>query len=217
MMAILYSSRDCPFAIRARMALAYAGIQCEIREADPAHIPQELAAVAPTATIPALHIADGEVLEQSMDILHWAVLASDPDGWMDFEVELLDEMNDLVHINDVSFNKDLELYRHSKSGDPHAHLQFRSECELFLQGLELRLRARRFLFDDRVCFADFALFPFVRQFSQVEQVWFHMSPYPGLRKWLAYHEGSALFHSVMNKYPVWIHGDAPVLFRQSIS
>lgn len=173
--------------------------------------------MAPAATIPVLHIVAGEVLDQSMDILHWAVLASDPDGWMDFEVGLLDEMRDLVHINDVSFSKDLDLYRHSQHGDLNARLQFRSECELFLQGLEFRLREHRFLFDERVSFADFAIFPFVRRFSQVEQAWFRLSPYPGLREWLAYHENSALFHSVMNKYPVWTPGDAPVLFRQSIS
>jgi glutathione S-transferase len=199
--------------MRARMALAYAGISFEVREVILKDMPRELLAISPKGTVPVLQITESEILEESMDIMHWALLASDPDGWIDFEVDELDEMNELVEINDHSFKEDLDKYKYADRFPEKSQEEYREDCRIFLDGLEERLHNNRFLFADRVSFADFAIFPFVRQFSRVEPEWFNSSRYIYLRSWLAYHEKNPLFISIMHKYVSWKPGDQPVIFH----
>lgn len=206
MVPILYTFRRCPYAIRARLALAYAGIRVEAREVDLRRLPAAMLALSPKGTVPVLQVSSHEVLEESLDIMHWALLQSDPDGWLDFEPDRLDEINDLIRINDHSFKADLDRYKYWERYPESTQGEYREQCRYFLDGLEQRLRRSRFLFADRVSLADFALFPFVRQFARVDFEWFRNSRYLYLIHWLAYHEESQLFAAVMAKQAVWQPG-----------
>lgn len=210
MSLVLYSYRRCPYAIRARLALAYSGIQVELREVVLRDMPKEMLQLSPKATVPVLQLNGSECLDESIDIMHWALLDNDPDGWLDFEVDELDEMYALIHTNDFSFKQDLDKYKYWERHPALTQEFYRSECELFLQGLEERLAYTRFLFGDRVSLADFAIFPFVRQFSRVDLKWFGASPYQKLKNWLQYHEESKLLASVMGKHTAWEPGNEPV-------
>ena len=211
MTPILYTSRECPFSIRARMALCYAGIRYEVREVEPGMFPADLNDIMPDTHVPVLLLGNTEVLSQSMEILHWALLESDPDGWIDFEVDELDEMNDLLHTCDESFATDLAKYHYPERFDDADPMQARSSCRLFLDGLEQRLHRHRFLFGERISYADIASYPLVRAFANVDRPWFDASSYIYLKSWLAYHENSPLFRQVMNEYPAWQTGDTPIV------
>lgn len=210
MTAILYSERLCAYAIRARMALRYAGVTHELREVDPANLPDDLLQISARGTVPVLYIAPGEILEESLEIMHWALLESDPDGWIDFDVDILDEINDLIHIHDHLFGVDLKTYQASPAGKG-TRQEAREQCCLFIDGLEQRLQQQNFLFANRVSLADFALLPLVREFSQVEPEWFLNSTYDQLKKWLGYHEESRLFQQVMAPCPTWKPGTPGIL------
>jgi glutathione S-transferase len=209
----LYTAQHCPHCIRARMALAYAGLPFEVREVDLANLPKEMLVLSPKGTVPVLQLTETEVLEESLDIMHWALLKSDADGWLDYEADVLDAMNDLIRINDNSFANDLLRYVNPERFPEHSRESYRRECEIFLQGLERRLQSSRFLFGDRESFADIAIFPFVYEFSRVELDWFAHSPYSKVRQWLVGHETNHVFWSVMSAYAVWQPGANPVLYQ----
>lgn len=196
---ILYSEPDCPHCIRARLALAYAQLPFELRS-----LAQPEAAVR----LPVLEIVSGEALRASGDILHWALLKHDPDGLMEFEVDLLDAMHDLVRINDGSFAEDVNRVLAGGSQAAAA----RADCALFLDGLERRLEQHRYLFAERESFADLALFPFVLRLAEGEPDWFADADYPKLRRWLEDFANRPLFRAVMQPVPAWESGKAPFLF-----
>lgn len=181
MIPVLYTTREQPHCLRARMALAYARIAHEWKEV----VAEQSAEGAPPPDgdngVPLLQLENGDRLGTSMEILHWAVLKHDPDGWLEFEVDLLDAMHDLVRINDTSFAADLVRYRCADNGE---RARLRAECELFLEGLERRLGGSPYLFGDRASFADAAILPFVRTFAQVQPQWFAGAPYAGVRAWM---------------------------------
>lgn len=199
MTPILYSEPDCPHCIRARLSLAYAQLPFELRS---------LARPDEDARLPVLEIVPGESLRASGDILHWALLKHDPDGLMDYEVDLLDAMHDLVRINDSSFSKDASRALAGGKDRDAA----RADCALFLDGLEQRLERHRYLFADRECFADLALFPFVLRLAAGDEQWFSGAGYPKLRRWLQDFANRPLFRAVMQPVPAWESGGAPFVF-----
>lgn len=204
MTPILYSEPDCPHCIRARLALAYAQLPFELRS---------LGRPDEDVRLPVLEIVPGESLRASGDILHWALLKHDPDGLMDFEVDLLDAMHDLVRINDSSFAGDVDRALAGDEGRDAA----RSDCALFLEGLERRLEQHRYLFAERECFADLALFPFVLRLAQADAEWFAGADTPRLRRWLEDFANRPLYRAVMQRVPDWESGAAPVLFSADTS
>ena len=213
---ILYTFRRCPYAMRARMGLAYAGIEFQIREVVLKNKPPEMLDESPKATVPVLLRGDLPVLEESLDILEWSLSENDPDGWIDYPADKLLKMQNLVEENDHVFKLHLDHYKYSDRFPEDRFPQpprevYRQAGEPFLQKLEVLLLDTRFLFGDRISYADVAIFPFIRQFSNVEPTWFSTAPYPGLRRWLARFLNSNLFQSVMKKYPPW-EVDQPVLY-----
>ncbi|MBV1878666.1 MAG: glutathione S-transferase [Pseudomonadales bacterium] len=224
---VLYSFRRCPYAMRARMGLLYAGITVELREVVLKSKPKELLALSQKATVPVLQKVDGSVLDESLDILNWALSQQDPDGWQAQPNEICAAMQALIFDNDFSFKKNLDGYKYAGRSNKVAALECRTRGEIFLQRLELMLteplnrallndehliKGRRFLFGERISTADIAIFPFVRQFSKVDEGWFSAAPYPNLQRWLDAQINSELFLSVMKKYPVWSNADQAVLF-----
>lgn len=200
---ILYSFRRCPYAMRARMALLVSGQPVEIREVVLRDKPAELIAASPKATVPVLVQANGEVIDQSLDIMRWALRRNDPEGWLDGDDQAL------IAANDGPFKHHLDRYKYPDRhvSDPHAH---REAALLILSGLEERLTGRGNLCRDSRALTDMAIMPFVRQFAATDRSWFDAQPLPRLREWLARHETSPLFERVMVRLEPWQAGDVAV-------
>ena len=204
----LYSFRRCPYAMRARMALSYSAIRVELREIKLSNMPQELLRISPKATVPVLHLPDGTILEQSLDIMHWALSISDPEQWLVDD----SESNELIRQNDEGFKPLLDAYKYAERFPRLSQLEHRNSAEYFLHLLEQRLVDHPYLMGDRLSITDVAIMPFIRQFAGVEPRWFEQCDYPGLRRWLKHQIESQLFKSVMNKYAFWHSGDKTVYF-----
>lgn len=199
MTAVLYSFRRCPYAMRARMALRYAGCTVQMHEVSLKAKPPEMLERSPKGTVPVL-VLEGQVLEQSLDIMHWALAQNDPDNWL-----LIDDgdgrrdIQALIEENDQVFKQHLDRYKYFVRHPEYSQEHYRQPGEVFLQKLEARLQHRNFLVTDQVTLADIALAPFIRQFSAVDPDWFATSPYPKLRGWLERFIQSELFKAVMAK------------------
>lgn len=211
--ATLYSFRRCPYAMRARLALAASGQQCVLREIVLRDKPAEMIAASAKATVPVLCLTDGRVLDESLDIMMWALQQNDPGKWLSPESGSLDEMTALIQENDGPFKQHLDRYkyenRYDDSAEPAHH---RSEGSKFLASLNARLERHGQLFGTRASLADVAIFPFVRQFANTDRDWFDAQPLQPLQDWLAGHLNGELFQGIMLKWPVWSPGDAETLF-----
>jgi len=197
---ILYSFRRCPYAMRARMAIHIACIQVEHIEVSLKAKPQSLLDYSPKGTVPVVVTADGKVIEQSRDIMRWALEQSDPDNWQMKPDEIKQqEMIALVDTCDNDFKPLLDRYKYHDRYPEQSQIDYRQQADFFLQQLEQRLSANRFLMDENMRFADVAIFPFIRQFAGVDSEWFNQSPYQKLRNWLQTCTSSALFAAIMSK------------------
>ena len=210
---VLYSFRRCPYAMRARMALSYSGIRVELREVVLRDMPATLLGCSPKGTVPVLLLKDGRVIDESLDIMRWALAARDPDHWLlvDAATQLAD-INALIDRNDRYFKQQLDRYKYAERYPEQPAVEYRRAGELFLQQLEQRLAGAAWLCAGRMTLADVAIFPFVRQFAFVDKPWFDAAPYPRLQAWLDGLLESALFQGVMQKYPQWHEGDVPTVF-----
>jgi glutathione S-transferase len=200
---ILYSYRRCPYAMRARMALWAAQVQVELREVSLREKPQHLLQISPKATVPVLQLPDGTVLEQSLDIMHWALQQNDAQGWLSVDIAQADA---LISTTDGEFKKALDRYKYPDRYPEQSPLFYREQGEQFLQRLETALAGHRYLLGDAASIADVAIFPFIRQFAAVDSEWFAQSAYGNLRVWLARWVESALFDEVMQKVATYVEG-----------
>lgn len=209
---VLYSFRRCPYAIRARMALKYTETSVELREVVLREIPEALLACSPKATVPVLVLQDGRVLEESRDIINWALTRYDPDGWLPENPALLTLANKLIDENDHSFKGYLDRYKYAERYPQHPAVYYRTQGESFLEQLDARLAETAWLAGERMTVADVEIFPFIRQFAQVDRDWFDRAPYRQLQSWLQGFLEADLFTGVMQKYPRWQEGDAVTRF-----
>ena len=207
---VLYSFRRCPYAIRARMTLVYSGLSVELREVLLARKPPSMTAASSKGTVPILVLPDGRVVDESYDVMRWALDHHDPDSW--WRTGLAGETKKLVKENDFQFKTHLDHYKYSDRLPEQPKSHYRDQGECFLSKLERRLRNQKHLLADELTFSDVSIFPFVRQFAFVDKTWFDQSPYPHLKQWLQSLLDSQLFLSVMHKHPTWSAGDEPVLF-----
>ena len=201
MKPILYSYRRCPYAMRARMALKYAGVVLEHREIELRNKPQSMLDASSKGTVPVLLI-DQLVLDQSLDIMRWAINQSDPDGWGNIDDEIAQTW---IEKNDGRFKTLLDQYKYPNRHpelDPEAVLN--QALQLMLLPIEKALQHSQYLLGSKMTLVDVAIFPFIRQFSMVDPERFNQLPIPATQKWLAKHLESELFNSVMQKNPVWL-------------
>ncbi len=193
---ILYTFRRCPFAIRARLAIATSGIAVTEREVELGAKPKTMLDLSPKGTVPVLQLADGTVLEQSLDIMRWALNINDPESWLDASS---DKDDGLIDLNDGAFKHALDRYKYPARFPAFTAVQYREEGSLFLAELESRLARHSFLTSDRCRMTDAAIVPFVRQFAAVDRQWFDQSHFPHVVGWLDTWLGSGLFRRVMAK------------------
>ncbi len=207
---ILYSFRRCPYCMRAHMALKQAGIKVELREVKLSDMPEEVLAVSPDETVPVLVLADGTAIDESWEIVKWALSQNDPDGWLGKEKDLLLDAEMLIESSDYSFKEDLDHYKYADRFPEHSAEHYRHACEEFIVDLEEMLNDNPYLIAEHLSLADIAVFPFIRQFSLVDADWFQQAPYPNVQQWLDGLIHSALFENVFQKHAFWKKGDTPI-------
>ena len=192
--------------MRARMALAYAGIAVEIREISLREKPASLLAISPKGTVPVFQ-GDGLVIEQSYDIMKWALRQSDTDQWLSAETESV--IDEWVEKNDGPFKKLLDQYKYpDRYPDISLEETLTQATTSFLDPINEQLKKSAYLLGPKMSLADIAIFPFVRQFSMVNPEWIDQSGLNFLKQWLNAHLESPSFLSVMQKYPTW-HDPTP--------
>ena len=210
---ILYSLRNCPYAMRARIAIFKAKQIVMLRDIVLSNKPKEMILASPKATVPVLVLANGSVVEESLAIMLWALNETDPDGLLQSQNEHeLSAMLNLIESFDHGFKLCLEQYKCAKRYRENNIIECRVECEQFIQTLENRLKHHDFLMSNTESLADIALLPFIRQFARIERQWYLQSPYPKVRQWLNNYLQSPMFTKVMAKYPLWLDDHEVVLF-----
>lgn len=197
----MYSYRRCPYAMRARMALKYAGVDVEHREIELRNKPQSMLQASSKGTVPVLCIGDS-VLDQSVDIMLWAIERSDPDDWGDVDDA---STQDWINKNDGRFKTLLDQYKYpNRSPELNQEEVLHEALELMLLPLERSLQSSQYLLGNKMSWVDIAIFPFIRQFSMVDTKRFERLPIPATQRWLDKHLKSELFNEVMQKHPVWL-------------
>ncbi len=186
--------------MRARLAMTYAGIKVEQREILLKDKPQAMLDASPKGTVPVLVFENGQVIDESLDIMLWALEQHDPNDWLSHQEQAIP----LIDINDNAFKPWLDKYKYADRFPEHSKAYYRKQGETFLQTLETLLEQHTFLHVNQPSLTDYAIFPFIRQFSFVDLVWFEQAPYPKLQVWLNKHLQSNLFEKVMVKHPVWM-------------
>jgi len=204
---ILYSFRRCPYAIRARMALNYAGVRLELREVLLKDKPRAMLIASSKATVPVLVLSDGKVIDESVDVMRWALEQQDIDHW--WQEKNASDAKALVDENDFVFKPHLDHYKYADRFPARPQSHYRGEAETFLRQLEQKLEDHTYLMGNQPGFSDVAIFPFVRQFAFVDKPWFDRAPYPALQHWLQWFLDSRLFTDIMIKFPVWLDGATP--------
>ena len=209
---ILYSFRRCPFAMRARLALIVSNRVCELREVVLRDKPQEMLKVSPKGTVPVLIDIDGRILDESIDIMLWALAQSDPEKWLMPEQGSVAEILELIAQFDNGFKYHLDRYKYPNRYEGiDAEVQ-RTEGGLYLEKLNVKLSTKKYLFGNRVTLADMAIAPFIRQFAHTDRTWFNAQPWLQLQAWLSEFIDSEIYTQVMKKYPKWEPGNAAVMF-----
>lgn len=214
---ILYSLQHCPYAMRARMGLLMAKQQVKLRAITMKNKPKEMLQVSPKGTVPVLvfpdsnqeYSIDSKVIDESLDIMVWALQQNDPEDLLhkDSPDDFI-EMLELIRRNDKEFKPQLEIYKKSKRFRTGTEVEERQKCEVFIAELEARLTTENlsggYFVGEKPGLIDYALIPFVRQFSRVNKAWFKQAPYPLLRNWIEKQMQTRLYAKAMEKYPLWL-------------
>jgi glutathione S-transferase len=230
---ILYSLRNCPYAMRARMAIFKSNQIVLLRDLVLSNKPDEMMEASPKGTVPVLVLDSGTVVEESLEVMLWALHESDPKDLL-YAIEdkqkkirregkeeapalsqgesSLSVMLKLISEFDHGFKTCLEQYKCAKRYQEDNIEECRVACQQYLEKLELRLSQHTFLISDKESLADIALLPFIRQFARVERQWYLQSPYPKVRLWLNRYLQSVMFSKVMAKHPLWLDNREDVEF-----
>ena len=209
----LYSFRRCPYAMRARLGILFAELQVELREITLKNKPPQMLAISPKGTVPVLQLLDGTVIEESREIMIWALEQQDPQGLLHDAV--LHEANVLIDKNDNEFKHWLDRYKYADRHLEMSQTEYRQKGEVFLQLLEKLLTKNPYLLGKGITLADIGIMPFVRQFAHVNRDVFYNLPYPNLQRWLQDWLQHPLFLQAMTKFEPWQDEDEVVVFPLS--
>lgn len=210
----LYSFRRCPYAMRARLGILFANLEVELREVVLKNKPAPMLAISPKGTVPVLQLAEGDrrVIEESREILEWALAQNDPQGLLNSD---LVSANALIEQNDNEFKHWLDRYKYADRHPELTQLEYRQKGEVFLQVLERLLTKHKYLLGENISIADIGILPFVRQFAHVDRKKFYSLPYPNLQQWLSDWLEQPVFQQSMVKFQPWQEGDEVVVFSRS--
>jgi glutathione S-transferase len=206
----LYSFRRCPYAMRTRLGLLFAEMKVELREITLKNKPAQMLAISPKGTVPVLQLLYGTVIEESLEIMVWALEQQDPQGLLDAEV--LQQATALIEQNDNEFKHWLDRYKYADRHLEMTQTEYRQRGEAFLQVLEELLTKNSFLLGGNATIADVGIMPFIRQFAHVDRDVFYSLPYPNLQLWLQHWLEHPYFIQAMAKFQPWQEGDDVVIF-----
>ena len=198
--------------MRARLALLASGIQCELREVVLRNKPAEFLAASPKGTVPVLVTTQGEVIEQSWDIMLWALRQHDPAEWLPSDAKVFERGMQLLHNCDGEFKQQLDRYKYPQRHGLEDGTAARDEAKFFLANLESLLTQQRYLFNSNIGIFDAAILPFIRQFAHVNIDWFAAQPLPSVQAWLSAFEYSTDFKRAMTVYPAWADNSPTTVF-----
>jgi len=204
---ILWTFRRCPYAMRARLAIHSSGLQVTLREILLRDKPAEFLATSPKGTVPVVD-AGGRVIAESRDIMLWALAQNDPESWLDMP----QAGHDLIDISDGPFKTALDHTKYAVRYPDLDPVAERAKALNFLRDLDARLTVTPFLLGPHRRMADMAILPFVRQFANIDRVWFDAQGLDGVARWLTAFTSSDRLAQVMQKYPPWQSGQDQVLF-----
>lgn len=196
--------------MRARLALKLSKQKIEIREILLKDKPAEMLAMSSKGTVPVLVYSSEKVIDESIDIAHWALKQNDPEHYLPKTSNEAELTKSLIQQCDGEFKYYLDRYKYFDRYPEFSQQHYHLHCEAYLETLIAQLNKHNYLISDSPCLADIAIFPFIRQFAMVDSEWFRQSVDPKLINWLDYFLESALFKSIMKKYPVWQTGQAPI-------
>ena len=206
----LYTFRRCPYAMRARLALLFAKVPVELREITLKNKPEHMLTISPKGTVPVLQITDDTVIEESLEVMMWALEQADPQGLLDNKSQF--QAKSLIGQNDNEFKQWLDRYKYADRHPEMTQSEYREKGEVFLQVLESLLTDNIYLLGDNPTIADIGIMPFVRQFAHVDREVFYNLPYPNLQRWLQHWLEHPLFVQAMTKFQPWQEGDEVVVF-----
>ena len=208
-MTTLYSFRRCPYAMRARLGLALSNKSVQLREIILKHKPETMIQASPKGTVPVLIEKDGQVIDESLDIIKWSLEGSE---WL---LSTTPVMHALIQENDEIFKGWLDKYKYADRHPEFSDVYYREQGEQFIEKLEEYLSDSTMLFSNEYSLADIAILPFIRQFAFVDIHWFNQSKYQRVRDWLTNFIESELFLSIMKKYPTWLESNQEVSFPEN--
>ena len=194
------------------MALAYSNITVELKEISLSNKPKELYVISPKGTVPVLYINNSTIIDESLDIMKWALNHSDPENWISNNMEIQLEM---INVYDNEFKHWLDRYKYFDRYPKHNKNYYRDKCDKYLSELNLLLDNNRYLLSNQICLLDVAILPFVRQFANVDKFWFN-NHYLNIYSWFNNLIKSELFSSVMYKYPEYKPKQKPLIINFSL-
>ena len=210
---ILYSFRRCPYAMRARMALLISNITCEIREVRLSNKPSEMLTLSPKGTVPVLLLENGLVLDESLDIMFWALERNDPNSLLQDYLINESENKKILNMIDNDFKFALDRYKYPNRYDDIDPLKYRDICENILVSINNKINEYNYIYGKHLSFIDMAVLPFIRQFRIANPVWFdnEMSQIK-IKFWLENFLSLTTFKNVMIKYPEWVNAREKIIF-----
>jgi glutathione S-transferase len=210
---ILYSLQNCPYAMRARMGLLLAKQPVMLRPIDLKNKPQDMLIVSPKGTVPVLVLDQDNIIDESLDIMIWALQQSDPQNLLySHAPDTYKNMMSLIDEHDNQFTHFLSQYKQAKRYHKTSEQVDRERCETFITRIERRLNEHVFIMGDKPSLIDFAILPFIRQIAKVDRRWYRQAPYPKLQQWLNNHLQSRLYAKAMVKHPLWLQTNENILF-----
>lgn len=204
MTPLLYSFRRCPYAMRARLAIASSGLRVELREVVLRDKPQAFLDTSPSATVPCL-VTGEAVIDESLDIMIWALQQADLEAWL----AMPDAGWDWIKRSDGPFKSALDRTKYATRYPDCDAKEERAKASEFLSDLNAQIGDWIF---DAPSLADYAILPFIRQFAFIDKAWFDAQPWPALQAWLERFLESDRFAAIMPKYKQWQPEDAPLIF-----
>ncbi|PWF64275.1 glutathione S-transferase [Shewanella sp. BC20] len=218
---ILYSFRRCPYAMRARLGLLLGQCKVEVREITLKAKPAPMLAISPKGTVPVLQLPTGEVIAESLEIMRWALTKTDSPAARQLLGQTASAQSliaELITQNDVEFKPWLDKYKYADRYPKFTQTDYFAKASTFLERLEAQLEQHPYLIGPALSLADFAIVPFIRQFTAVDAKRDLSVAFPRLMNWLTTLTSSEIFLQAMEKYVIWQADNPPVyLLGTSIS
>tara|TARA_B100001179_G_C18489198_1_gene359143 strand:+ start:36 stop:629 length:594 start_codon:yes stop_codon:yes gene_type:complete len=196
--------------MRARMAVYIGDHKCEIREVLLRDKPPSMLEYSSKGTVPVLILQPGEVIDESLEVINWALNLNDPNDWK--RSKDTEKTMQLIKFNDGEFKHHLDRYKYSKRYDNEDPKSHREKCLTFIEMIDKELENSKYLYDDKISYVDIALLPFIRQFRIADPEWFDQLPHKNIQLWLSDFLDSTLLNEIMKKYDLWKEGDEIKIF-----